>query len=162
MYVDYVRVYQNKDKSYTKPKPRKIVTSDKLDTFGVQLNKKDAKVNFRSFVEPDIRKKTISTYGMVFGIKSINGKDDTGITQDDLIMENDDTVIQVFQNDSQDMDNLEIQKSETATYYNTDLEFLDGFKKHKNEVIWARPYTIMEDGQYIYGKVKEIDLGKLK
>ena len=98
---------------------------------------------------------------MVFGIKSFNGKDDTGITENDMTLENDDGYFQVFKSSAQDLENLELQKSQTATYYNTDLEFLDGLKKHKNEIIWARPYTIMGDGQYIYGKVKEIDISKL-
>ena len=161
MYVDYVRVYQNKNKSYTKPKPKKIVESDQLDTFAAQINKKDEKVKVRSFVEPEIDGRSISSYGMVFGIKSFNGKDDTGITENDMTLENDDGYFQIFKSSAQDLENLELQKSQTATYYNTDLEFLDGLKKHKNEIIWARPYTIMGDGQYIYGKVKEIDISKL-
>ncbi len=161
MYVDYVRVYQNKDKSYTKPKPQKIVESDKLDTFALQLNKKDAAVRIRSYVEPKIKGRTISTYGVILGLKSFKGNDDTQITDKDLTVENDEGYIRVFQNDSEDVENLELQKSMTATYYNTDMIFDDGLKKHSKAKYLVRPYTIMEDGQYLYGKTKVIDINKL-
>ena len=162
MYVDYVRVYQNKDKSYTKPAPKKMVVSDKLDTFAFQINKKKSAVRIRSFVEPDIDGHTISTYGVILGMKSASGKVDTGISGRDLNVENDSDLIRVFQNESEDIENLELQKSDTATYYNTDMIFEDGWKKYKNSKFLVRPYTIMDDGQYLYGDVKEIDINKLK
>ncbi len=161
MYVDYVRVYQNKDKSYTKPKPEKIVVSNKMDTFALQLNKKDAAVRIRSFVEPKIGKRTISSNGLVLGVKSFNGNDDTGITGDDLRVDSEDGYIETFQNESEDLVNLELQKSQSATYYNTDMSFLDGLKAHSKEKFLVRPYAIMEDGQYLYGEVKVIDIAKL-
>ena len=161
MYVDYVRVYKSKDRSYTKPKPKKIVTSKKLDTFALQINKKDNAVRVRSFVERRIKKKDIGTYGMIFGIKSFNGKDDTEITGKDMTVDNNGGYIRVFQNKSQDIENPELQKSDTAIYYNTDLIFTNGLKKHAKKKILARPYTIMADGQYLYGKVKVIDIAKL-
>ena len=161
MYVDYVRVYKNKDKSYTKPAPRKIIVSDKLDTFALQFNKKDAAVRIRSYVEPKIKGKTISTNGLILGLKSFKGSDDTGIRSDDLNVDNDEGYIKVFQNDSEDIENLELQKSDTATYFNTDMIFEDGLKKHSKAKYYVRPYAIMEDGQYLYGKVKVIDIKEL-
>lgn len=161
MYVDYVRVYENKDKSYKKPRPRKNVESSKLDTFGIQLNKKDAAVRIRSYVEPKINGKTISTNGIILGLKSFKGTDDTFISDDDLNVDNDEGYIKVFQNDEEDIENLELQKLESATYYNTDMVFLDGLKKHAKAKYYVRPYAIMEDGQYLYGKTKVIDIAKL-
>lgn len=161
MYVDYVRVFENKDKSYTKAKPRKIVESDKLDTFALQFNKKKVAVRVRSFVESTIHGHTISTNGIILGIKSTDGKDDTGITSDDLNVDNDGGFIRVFQNESEDIENLELQKHDTATYYNTDIVFENGLKKHSKEKFYVRPYTIMDDGSYLYGKVKLIDIAEL-
>lgn len=161
MYVDYVRVYQNKDKSYTKPAPQKIVESNKMDTFALQFNKKDAAVRIRSYVESKINGKTISTNGIILGLKSFKGTDDTGITSDDLNVDNDEGYIKVFQNDSEDIDNLELQKHQSATYFNTDMVFEDGLKKHEKAKYYVRPYAIMEDGQYLYGKTKIIDIAKL-
>ena len=161
MYVDYVRVYENKDKSYTKPALRKIVESDKLDTFAIQFNKKDAAVRIRSYVEPNINGHTISTNGIILGLKSFKGTDDTGITADDLNVDNDKGYVKVFQNEEEDIENLELQKHTSATYYNTDMIFWDGLKKHAKAKYYVRPYTIMDDGQYLYGAVKEIDINKL-
>ena len=67
----------------------------------------------------------------------------------------------MFQNDSEDVDNLELQKHDSATYYNTDMIFTDGLKKHAKEKFYVRPYTIMDDGQYLYGKTKIIDIKQL-
>lgn len=161
MYVDYVRVYENKDKSYRKPKPKTIVESDKMDTFALQFNKKDAAVRIRSYVESKIKKHSLSSYGVVLGVKSFDGKDDTGITDQDLTLDNDGGYIQVFQNKSEDIDNLELQKSDTGTYYNTDMIFEDGIKKHSKAVYYVRPYAVMDDGQYLYGKTKLIDIKEL-
>ena len=161
MYVDYVRVYQNEDKSYTKPAPEKIVESDKLDTFALQFNKKDAAVRIRSFVESEIKGHPISSYGIILGLKSFKGSDDTGITGDDLRVDNDGGYIKVFANESEDVDNLELQKNDKATYYNTDMIFLDGLKKHEKAIYYVRPFTIMDDGQYLYGKTKIIDIKEL-
>lgn len=158
MYVDYVRVYQNKDKSYTIPEKQKMVVSDRLDTTGVQINKKDNAVRIRSFVEPDIGKRTISTYGVIIGIKTFDGKDDSAITEKDLAVDNDGGFIKVFQNESQDYSFVNLQKSDTATYYNTDMIFDDGLKKHIKAQYYVRPYAIMENGAYVYGKVKVIDM----
>ena len=41
------------------------------------------------------------------------------------------------------------------------MVFLDGLKKHAKAKYYVRPYTIMDDGQYLYGAVKEIDINKL-
>ena len=161
MYVDYVRVYENIDKSYTKPAPRKIVETNKMDTFALQFNKKDVAVRIRSFVESKIKGKTISTNGLILGLKSTDGKDDTGIMEDDLNVDNDEGFVKVFQNDSEDIENLELQKYTSATYFNTDMVFEDGLKKHSRAKYWVRPYAIMEDGQYLYGKVKVVDIKTL-
>lgn len=161
MYVDYVRVYQNKDKSYMKAKPLKIVESSELDTFALQFNKKEAAVRIRSYVHSDMNGKTISTNGLILGLKSTDGKDDTGITEKDLNVDNDEGFIKVFQNDSEDLENLDLQEHTSATYFNTDLIFEDGLKKHSKAKYWVRPYAIMEDGQYLYGKVKLIDIKEL-
>jgi len=161
MYVDYVRVYQNKDKSYMKAKPQKIVESSELDTFAIQFNKKEAAVRIRSYVHPEMKGKTISTNGLILGLKSTDGKDDTGITEKDLNVDNDEGFIKVFQNDSEDLENLDLQEHTSATYFNTDLIFEDGLKKHSKTKYYVRPYAIMEDGQYLYGKVKLIDIKAL-
>ena len=161
MLVDYVRVYENKDKSYTVPKPQKMVVSNKLDTFALQINKKDSAIRIRSFVESKIKKHTISTYGLILGVKSFDGTDDTGITDKDLNVDNDGGFIKVFQNDSEDIENIELQKSLSATYFNTDMIFEDGLKKHSKALYYVRPYTIMDDGQYLYGKTKVIDINEL-
>lgn len=161
MYVDYVRVYENKDKSYTVPKPPEIVESDKLNTFAIQFNKKDATVKMRSFVERDINGKAISSNGIIIGLKSFKGSDDTGITGNDLNADSKDGYIKVLQNDEEDIDNLELQKSASAVYYNTDMIFVDGLKKHAKSKYYVRPYAIMNDGQYLYGKVKLIDIKEL-
>ena len=39
--------------------------------------------------------------------------------------------------------------------------FLDGLKKHEKEIYYVRPFTIMDDGQYLYGKTKIIDIKEL-
>ena len=161
MYVDYVRVYENKDKSYTKPYPERIDVSDELDTFATQINEKSNAVKLRSFVNQKVKGETISSYGMIFGLKSYDGTDDTGLKGDDLTVESKNKLVKVFQNDSEDLENLELQESLSATYYNTDLIFDDGLSNHKNAVYYARPYTIIGDGSYVYGETKIVDIKEL-
>lgn len=151
MYVDYVRVYKNKDKSSEEKTSSSLKISDGVKLVGIQ--KKDNSIKVRCTVEPEIDSVPISTYGLLCGSELENTLDSK-----DLILEGSDFIKHIKAEQEDNMED-EFRKDLSAIYSAYDINFLN--KKAKKTTIVLRPYAIMTDGTYNYGKLVKINYNEL-
>jgi hypothetical protein len=101
-------------------------------------------------VEPKVNGKRVQKFGTVYSIKTLNGKTDTGITEDDLVVGSTHEYVAAYECTSAGIMNTQFGDSETATYYAMTMKF---GRKNVNAFVTeycVRTYALLEDGTYVY------------
>ena len=152
MYVDYVRVYKDKQTDSAESKTPTLKTSKDVKVVGLQ-QKKDA-IKVRCTVEPEIDGVPISTYGILCGSEM-----EQTVESKDLILEGNEVFKHIHAEEEDNMED-EFRKDLSAIYSVYDVTFSK--KDALDRTLVFRPYAIMTDGTYNYGKMVKVSYDELE
>lgn len=125
--------------------------SNNLRIEGMQISTTLGGSRVVASVEPKINGKSVKSWGLVYGLKSVDGVD-YGITDSDLIVGSDNNYIESFESTASGTVEEQLGESTTATYYIRTMLFGSYTAEEFNATYKVRAYAVLEDGSYIYSE----------
>lgn len=131
-----------------------MIYSDDVAVEGYQISTTLEGSRVVGSVEPSIYKKTVSKWGLIYGLSQVNN-DTFNVKDEDLYVGTDNEKVLVMESTEAGTLSQQLGDSSTATYFvrttlfgsKTNLEFDAKYK--------VRAYAQLSDGTYVYSKVKE-------
>lgn len=118
-----------------------------------------AKEGFRvvGSVEDTINDKKVTNWGFVYGLANVGGSD-TGITDDDMFVREDNYYVKAYQSTANGTLKDRYSESATATNYARIMSFGAFTVKAFTAKYKVRAYALLEDGSYVYSEVAEFSV----
>lgn len=154
-------------KEETTPEETETTTEEVVDgtikVEGYQISTKYEGFRIVGSVEPKVNGKKVQKFGTVYAIKNLNGKTETGITANDLVVDSPNMYVAAYEATDAGILSTQMGDSKTATYYAMTMKF---GRKNVNAFVTrycVRTYALLEDGNYVYSDAVEFtvfDLAK--
>lgn len=131
-----------------------VSKEDGLNIQGFQINTTYEGSRVVGSVEPVIEGKKVVNWGFVYGLDAIKS-DETGITNEDLYIREDNEYIKAYESTSKGTLNGKYGQSDTATYFARTMSFGKKNVTAFTSRYKVRVYALMEDDTYLYSDVAE-------
>ncbi len=124
-----------------------------VDIEGYQISTSYEGYRMVGSVEPTIDGKNVTGWGFIYGLSNLNGKEDTHITDDDMVVGSDHSYVVSYESTSQGTLNAKMGDSSTATYFARTMKFGKISKGAFVSEYKVRAYALLEDGTYSYSDI---------
>lgn len=134
---------------------------DAIQIEGFQISTSFEGFRIVSSVEQAIGDQNVTNWGIIYGVKILNGRTDTEISEDDLVAGANSTYVKAYESTAKGTLPYVFGESKTATYYARTMKFGKKSKGALTSVYMVRPYAMLEDGSCVYGEVKSFTVNQI-
>ncbi len=112
-------------------------------------------------VEPEIGGKNVESYGVVYAIEKLNETTNTGVTEEDLVVNSNNPYVKSYAAVPGAILNAQYSQSDTAINYAQVMKFGRKNIKAFQTIYAVRAYAKLEDGTYVYSNMKSTSVAYL-